>query len=352
MLELGMNAARSEPTPRLHYGDGEWTLEIHELVAVDRDIYRPAARRVRGMEAIVSHLKRSGADPAFRDATIVLMKTRRDEDAWYEFIDGEWISAALASKLRPQEPLERDLDSTLKELRAELLVLHASHRTLKERVLRAETRLHEEFPEPDVSADVGDESPPPPEEPAAVAMAPVEPAAVEPAPPASPAPEADEADEPEEARVTLPARTAILAALKQLLGRDPGLDYTSERPPSADALSEYRASLLVDQTGRELGTLLVNARAIAELGGGLLGLPEPEIERLAESGAPTEDSIAAMNEYCNNLAAAVNRASTGVQVVAEPLEVARPARLGWLPSSSKSCVLSNKAGAELWLVAR
>lgn len=333
---------------RLRHAGGEWTLEAEQLVAVERDLYRPAKRTIRGSEPILTYLRRQGASASLREATLQLLRARREEDASFDWISDEWVPT---DKGRSQAPLASEAASLLSELRAELLMLRASHAALKDRVRSAEERVRTEYAQPNLrgpaapserpkaeqksSASSNDDGPPPLDAEAHR----VEPLDAE-----------GRRVEPLDAAVGFPTKSAVLGALKQLLGADPELEYTVRAPPpSSTGLS---GSLLVNREGQPVGAVLANARAVAELGGGLLGLPASAIDALAGAATPSEDTVAAMSEFCNLLAAAVSRASDGMEVRAQPIVPALAERLRWLADAANSAVLASRAGAELWLVTR
>jgi len=312
---------------------------------VDRDLYRPKRRDIHGAEAIFAHLKRNVPDAQLREATIQLLKTRRDDDATFDWVDGEWVPDHVASRMRLDEAEGPHAGSILSEIRAELLLLRASHRTLKERVRDVQRRIEEAMPssppaEENVEEGQGIDSPPAESAPVADALS------------APAAPSAAPLDE-SVPRLTLPTKNAIQTSIKQLLGRELALDHTTEVPaPPKTILAEARMSWLLDESGRELGAILVSARAIAEIGGALLGFPAATIDEHANAGIVSEDSLAAMNEICNSLVAAVKRASSDIHVRAEPLGPVVTERLTWLHKATKSCELSTPSGGRFWLFAR
>lgn len=319
---------------RLRYAGGEWTLDAEELVAVERDLYRPIKRSVQGSEPILAYLRRQGVDAAFREATLQLLRARREEGASYDWTSGEWVPS---EELRAQAPAASEAASMLNDLRAELLMLRASHAALKDRVRSAEERVRTEY----VAEEI---------------LAPSE-AAQQPVPAASAAGgalavsgEEEPREEPLEVHAGFPTKSAVLGSLKQLLGADPGLEYTVRSPPLQ--VAGMILSILVNPAGQCAGAVLANARAVAELGGGLLGLPPAAIDALASAATPSEDTVSAMSEFCNMLAAAVSRASEEVEVRAEPIVPATLDRLRWLSDAANSAVLSNRVGAELWLITR
>lgn len=294
----------------------------------------------------MAHLKRHLPEASLREATFQLFKTRRDGDGSYEWVDGEWLSAELASTLDPLDAEGPAAAAFLKDLRAELLMLRASHKALKERVVDVERRTRvSEVPE-DIEVEAQGRAVPEGQAESAPDLA-----ARDQALGASEDGDLEE-DSKAFARACLPTANAVFASLKQLLGSEPALEFTANDPvPSRNTIATLQVSLLTDESGRELGAVLANSRAIAELGGALLGFPTESIEQYASKG-PSEDLLLAMSEICNSLGSAVNRASGDVRVRAEPVGPAPLERIEWLAAAAKGHTLAGSSGAKLWLYTR
>jgi hypothetical protein len=276
---------------------GRWALELTRLVPVDNHVFQPRRQRLEGSEAILSHLKRTGDSVALAQAAAQLMRAARsDEERTFEAVDGEWVpSQSLRATEGVNEswsPPRQNLADALAELRAEVLLLRASHHRLKERVASLESQLVE-----------GGVPAPKPARPRTAAVSLTPPArarAAEPVPipmpmPASMANAAPAAardhtlatgrdPEPAQAHAEAPPSIAnrvggvapahdqvaapqvsialgeqgdVLEALKDLFGADPGFVISNEPlPDSALELAALYACILVDDDGNEVGAVL------------------------------------------------------------------------------------------------
>lgn len=125
----------AEPNRRLSYQNGQWVLEVTELVRVDRSLYRPERRKIQGTEAIFEHLHERGEMVLLAAAERVLFS--HDTRTSYEAVGGEWVEADL--ELSPPSSQQRErLADEVAELRAELVVLSAAYTGLAARLRQFE----------------------------------------------------------------------------------------------------------------------------------------------------------------------------------------------------------------------
>jgi hypothetical protein len=131
---------RATPT-RLICRGGRWLLELTRLEAVDRDVFQPRLQRLEGAESILAALRRSEDNQQLASGAAHLMRSRHDDDRAFDAGDGDWVpsdSPDVGAEPREAELVSSDLARTLVELRAELVVLRASHARLRERVIALE----------------------------------------------------------------------------------------------------------------------------------------------------------------------------------------------------------------------
>ena len=336
---------------------GTWVLELVKLVAVERNVFQPKVTRLEGAEAVLQHLKRMGDSPALAAAASQLMRgPRLDDERAFDAVDGDWV---------PGEPSRRDstrpsafpsgggISGEVAELRAEVLVLRASHERLRERVQRLESQVLATNRSQDVLS-----IPPTP----SIVMPKVSEASVSPRPltfPPSRAPVAatrvsragSSAAVP--AGVSLPTADEITASLQALIGD--GVSVSEKHPVTfaADALGACWVSRLIDDEGADVGAIVVNRAAATTLGGALIALPEHEIEEQRSLDSPSEDVIGAMGEVSNSLCEAINQAGGGTQVRAKPIEPLMSGLLDWVESSGRGVELElNDGVGRLFLFAR
>lgn len=354
-------------------------------MAVDSHVFQPRRQRLEGSEAIISHLKRSDGSSLAHAAAQLMRAVRADEERTFDAVDGEWVpSHPLRAADAPPGPASaprQNLADALAELRAEVLLLRASHQRLKERVVSLESQLANGEPPAPRAARVASPlaSLVPPARvraaPAAPAAAPV--AAEAPAPardkgtltsgrePDPPpladsianrmggvAPDRDLA-QPPSVTIELGDDLQILEALQELFGGDPGYGISSEPlPDSALELAALYACILVDDDGREVGAVLADIRATAGLGGRLAGLPSTLIEEQSKTGVLSEAVTAAMSEVCNTLSGVLSRVAGNCNVRSTPLESFPADRLRWVGTAKNCIALEKRRGGTFWIVSR
>jgi len=258
----------------------------------------------------------------------------------------------------------------LAELRAELTVLRGAHRALAERVVSMESRAHrartaraakigrDDAHASDIArvlraseaAGADAERERATQEEAAVASA-----QAEVAPDGAFAPAASEPEPPSESfdPMTLPAKPAVLACLKQLLDVELELTVSKRAPPESPAeLEVLYASPLLDDANVVVGAILLSVPLAARMGGALLGLPEGAIADQVRARVLEEEALAAMSEVCNNLSGPVNRGAGGCHVRSGELAPFAAEAYPWLARASKIMCLTDGEGDAFWIVAR
>ncbi|MFZ5891361.1 MAG: hypothetical protein ACOY0T_09945 [Myxococcota bacterium] len=374
---------QSSPS-RLVCRRGRWILELTRLVAVDSHVFQPRKQRIEGSDVILSHLKRSPEGAALVQGAMQLMRsTRGDDDRTFEAIDGEWVPTQETRGKGKELGFEESTQAAIADLRAELLILRASHQRLKERVVVLEARLADGVPPPKAQAQISMPEPQPAPAPKAMGFARLsnppaaQPAAMapEPAPLFSQhqvaSPTLATGQEPEERRpfgevvaavgnhsvaghkIDTGPLADVLSALKDLCGGDPGYAKSDEPlPDSALELAALYASLLVDDDGQALGVILSDIRATANLGGRLAGLPSTVIDEQAKTGVLSESVTAAMSEVCNTLSSVLSRVPGNVNLRSTPLETFPADRLGWVGNASGVLALEKRRAGVFWIVTR
>jgi len=332
---------------------GTWLLELVKLVPVDRNVFQPRVQRLEGAEAVLQHLKRSG-DPALAAAAGQLMRAARsDDERAFDAVDGDWVPGELGPRRDGHRPSSMPPGSShageMAELRAELLVLRASHERLRERVQRLEAQWNAAGRARDVLS-----VPPTP----SFVM-----------PKASDLPQAAHfapaGHSPTATRVSgepslpptglrLPPVATINESLHALIGDQASV--REKRPVlfSPDSLGPCWVSRLIDDEGHDVGAIVADRAATIALGGALMALPEHEIEAQRALATPSDDIVSAMSEVANNLCETINQHAGGLQVRVTPLELLAPGSLDWAEKAAcrgLSCELQDSAGL-LFLFAR
>lgn len=308
--------------------------------------------------------------------------TRGDDERSFEAIEGEWVPVQ-ENRRDAEAAFQESAQAALAELRAELLILRASHQRLKERVVTLEARLAGGSVPPPRHAPA---ALPPPEAVAAqfssvghaqVGKAASAPVAPEPAPlfthqqqpPA--APTLATGHDPEPVRpygevvaaagnqsvaghhIATGQATEILNAIKELCGGDPGYAKSDEPlPDSALELAALYASLLVDDDGQALGVVLADIRATAGLGGKLAGLPATVIEEQAKTGVLSEAVTSAMSEVCNTVSSVLSRVPGNGNLRSTPLESFPADRLRWVNNPGSVVAFEKRRAGVFWIATR
>jgi hypothetical protein len=334
---------RATPT-RLICRGGRWVLELTRLEAVDRDVFQPRLTRLEGSESILAALRRSDEGQHLASGAAQLMRSPRlDEDRAFEVNEGDWIPSADASlpagRGTAVDDEAADTARALAELRAELVVLRASHARLRDRVIDLEAALSGGVPahanarpvrggraaqrrrsEPPPAFAPAQPSSEPLANPAAFAATQASPGVGQAAAAPAPAPIAADAPiptfeelakavsgEPVLAPLSLPSLPNLLECLATLMGSAPAVEKTSET--SFDKFDRPHLCKLLDDEGRERGAIVLELKAAVLMGAGLLALPREEALRQVRENDPSEDALLAMSEICNNLTGPVNAVS-------------------------------------------
>jgi hypothetical protein len=344
--------ALSKATPtRLICRGGRWVLELTRLEAVDRDVFQPRLTRLEGADSILAALRRSDEGQGLVSAATQLMRTPRvDEDRVFDVSDGDFVpssEAAGADRLAPKLDSEQvELSRMLADVRAELVVLRASHARLRDRVMALEAS-QSGLPQAGLRLPRGGRSrrrsePPPPLEPAAPVerLAPVRNqaafAATQASPGLSPPPPltdssaaAVSADLPaqptfEELARSLageqlptvlkpPTLAELNTCMSTLMDRAPVLELV-KTPVALDVLHQPQGCKLLDDEGKERGLIVLDLTAAVLLGAGLLSLPRDEALRQVNENDVSEDALLATSEICNNITGPVNAVAGNAHV--------------------------------------
>jgi hypothetical protein len=347
---------------------GIWVLELVKLVPVDRNVFQPRVQRLEGSEAVLQHLKRSADNPALAAAASQLMRGfRPDEDRCFEAVDGDWVPGeprAGRDSSRPSAPPPGgNVAGEVAELRAELLILRASHERLRERLMRIEAMLSpgataardliSVAATPAVGLPHIPDAPRGPEPLPATLVQGQAPAVSELPRAAAPAARVNSSQPSKRAALKIPAASAINACLQAMVGEQIGVRETRSATFSATAAGLCWVSRLIDDEGREMGAIVADLQATTALGGALMNLADAEIEAQRAAQTPSEDVIAAMSEVSNNLSAAINQEPGGARVRVKPIEPLLPGVLEWAQAPSQGLALEVETdGGRLFLLAR
>ncbi|HEY0463221.1 MAG TPA: hypothetical protein VGC79_03385 [Polyangiaceae bacterium] len=331
---------------------GTWVLELVKLVPVDRNVFQPRVQRLEGADAVLQHLKRSADHPALAAAAAQLMRAARSEDERaFDAVDGEWVPGELGPRREANRPssMPPGNNHEVAELRAELLVLRASHERLRERVQRLEAQWSMAGRGRDVLSI-------PPTPSFVMPKASDLPQAAPFASAAQPSNATRISGEPAVAPsgLRLPSVATINESLHALIGDQASVREKRPLVFSPDTLGPCWVSRLIDDEGQDVGAIVADRAAAIALGGALMSLPEHEIEAQRGLAMPSDDIIGAMSEVANNLCETINQHAGGIQVRVKPIEPLLPGSLDWaakVVDRGLACELQDSAGL-LFLFAR
>ncbi|MEI9940214.1 MAG: hypothetical protein WDO69_23600 [Pseudomonadota bacterium] len=341
---------------RLLWRRGTWVLEMVKLVPVERNVFQPRVQRLEGADAVLQHLKRSGDNPGLAAAAGQLMRgARSDEERAFDAVDGDWVPGELAPRREGNRPSSMPPGSgragEVAELRAELLVLRASHERLRERVQRLESQWNSAGRGGDVLS-----IPPTPSFVMPKGLDVPQTAATAPAVPPGAATATRISGEPSlpSSGLRLPSVAAINESLHALIGDQASVREKRPVSFSPSTLGPCWVSRLIDDEGHDVGAIVADRAAAIALGGALMSLPEHEIEAQRALPAPSDDIVGAMSEVANNLCETINQQPGGLRVRVKPIEPLLPASLDWVAKVADGglqCELQDSAGL-LFLFAR
>jgi len=349
-------AEKKKSSVRLLRRGGAWSLEFTRLVAVDDQLMRPERRSIAATPDALKTVAPSCPPERVREAQALMGEADDGSERVFELAEDGWAPAPRTT--HSQRPLvQSDLRRVVAELTAELVGLRALHDALLLRVVSleqsgAEARRVEAPPravsrvpsrrELMLSLQGGDGIPVSPR-----------PSAAEPprtlAAPEAPVVAATAAaveETPSGPRLALPSQGDVVSCVQMLA---PDVELELVKAPVPSDLTELHAAALATETGDVLGVVLVDQRARASLGGGLLGMPRATREEQGRRGLDN-DVIEAFNEVLNNLGGLVNRANPECYTRLGGLE--RAEALPWLAKPGKKLGFSLAGGGALWLLAR
>ncbi len=387
---MSKDAARLRQPVRLLRRSGQWQVELTRLVAVDEQLMRPERYQVVATPQVLRTLTPSCPPERVREAEALLSTPDDGSECAFELEDHGW--APLAESRPSLHPLTRDeMMALISDLHAQVTLMRGMHDALLARIVTVEGALQpkaarpqpppqirrvpsrrdmlavlqgpvndrprplglerlgagEPAPVPNSSpaaaeavamrqtapgADVTQLSPPEPEAPGAAGAPPAEPTSVATA----------------SARLILPPQSDIIQCLR-MLASDVEVSARAAAVP-AD-FTDYYVARLVDASQETIGAILVNQRAGAALGGGLLGIPVAARDEQGRRGI-AKDTLEGLNEICNNVWGLVNRKNPQTATKLGALERVSGATSTWLPNAPSVLTLATPGNGALFIASR
>ena len=360
------NAARRRDPVRLTRRSGTWSLEFTRLIPVDEHLMRPERYRVLATPESLRRAAPSCPPARLREAEALLTLADDGSECVFELGGNGWSAVPQAAQPEQTRAL-RELTAAVSDMRSQLTLLRGLHDALLARVVAMEALVPPRAP--DIPSPV-------PARPAALSAGPRrvpsrrdmmaiiqpqrtpkfdltldalrDPGSSAPshsgtAPASAPAEESNDA-----AGLALPPRAEVTQCL-EMLAADVALSPADDLY-IADPSGLYMARL-VDGAEETLAVILLDQRASAALGGGLLGLPAPARDEQAEHGL-ADDTLEALNEVCNNLGGLIKRANPKISAALQPLKRCDRGTVPWLESARKRLGFVTTDGGVLRLAAR
>jgi hypothetical protein len=372
-------------------------LEVVRHVNIGHDLVRPTVESLSGQRLINSYFKSNpDQEPLARGALKLMQLSSGDGSRSYNAIGAEWVSGSVppgSPDLPEGGNSGPSIETQLVELNLRVTALMALQEGLLVRLARVEARVLEAGV-PESAAGQRRESAPSAgaarsgagrasRARAAPGSAPGEPPEAELAGEAAPAESAEvvskaaasltpaRAESPPAAPAALPvpapvepvaprarARAALeLAPLSELgkcIALLVGNGISVEDGPEWAVTPELRncyAAAIEDDSGEQLGLVLMDLRATVFLGGTLMMQPSEQLEQQFAAAAPEQDSIAASAEICNALSGALNAAQTRYHVRTGELAKFDLARHPWVSGAVARRDLADSFGGRVAVLA-
>jgi len=355
-------------------------LEVVRHVNIGHDLVRPTTECLSGNRLINSYFKSNpDHEPLARGASKLMQMNTGDGARSYSAVGSEWVSnsippGALDGPLDPEraERGERgpNVETQIAELSMRVTALVALQEGLLVRLARLEarvldgagaesggglrrqgesggargnagwqTRARAESAAALERAAPASEPAPARPEPAADAAEPEAPVSPTPAAatPAALAPAARSGAEPLERRarpraeIELPPVAELGKCIALLVGSSISVEG-AEALLLTPELGCY-AAVIEDESGEQLGLIVMDLRATVFLGGSLMMQPSEQLEQQFAAASPEQDSIAASAEICNALSSAINAVQTRYHVRAGQLQKLDLERHAWIGSA-------------------
>lgn len=348
---------------RLQRIEGEWRLEMEQLVYGGPTMLRPRRFEIRGQQAILQHLREQG------DQDALAMEAERlfSEDlsgthtyivrgsAWspltpeIDLSPAEGPSARSAVEVGPVlEQLKRcekriaALELTVKELRIRLQVLSesavsapADHEHERERERdHGRERDHDRERDYDRESRGGEQPGFGAGRPAIASY----PAVASPGASSKPA-------------VGLPAATVLGDLVRSLAGPEASL-MPLDDPSWEERNGPAFCSILSNDSGEELGAVVLEFESAIRLAAALLMESAETVEIALQEQSMTEDLLDAASEVCNTIAASFNKVSGNPHLRAAKLTKLQDGGPGWLSAARGQVGYRHGQGGKLILLAR
>lgn len=373
--------------------DGAWTLDVECLVPVSERILRPTTQRVRGEDAIVAYLDgRADSRPLVAGVRALFASATGDDNqsAGWEPREGQWRQttghargAELAQSAVASGGGETSADAqgrirvlmrriaALEERREDVTHLTEMVRQLMNRVTELESRAASGTLQVPMASPLANGAPRGPVlsmDPASVppagivpSMAPVPsmPPGVAAAAPAARAPnvviQPVRNEKPSRAGKIqkLPSPRDISSSLSKLIGDKFTASVSRKSSTVFDATAgKHFLCMVVNDQQEVLGAIVGDLRSTVMLGGGLMLMPQGDMQEQLTTGEPNEDVISAYSEVFNTLSGLISQMSGNPHVRATFLEPFDAKAHGWMVSPHLRLDLDDSMGGRIAIMAR
>jgi hypothetical protein len=347
------------------------------LVAVDDQLMRPERCHVPASPEALSSLTPTCPPDRVREAAALMLAPDDGNECTFELLDDRW--APLTEMIPSQRPLTRgEMVSLIGDLQTQLTLMRGLHDALLGRLVSVEAAMQAKSaadpqgtpragrkvpsrrdmlavlqrPAPEGAGPLALDGPrelaeaPPKHGPVPTESAPN--AEVADAPAAVAAPRVRPTMAPVAPRLALPEQGDVIQCLRMLAADVELAPGTATLPGD---LADFYVARLVDASQEPLGAILINQRASAALGGGLLGLPLAVRDEQARRGI-AKDTLEGLNEICNNLNGLINRKNPKGYAKLCAIERVSDAALPWLTQAASALGLTTPSNGALWLASR
>ncbi|MDX2052205.1 MAG: hypothetical protein SFV15_07435 [Polyangiaceae bacterium] len=355
---------------RLTYRGSKWCLEVTRLIGKS-GVYHPELDYLRSPRAILGFLDTYASRELAAEARVLLAKPPA-KDTSYEAASGVWVAHGTVTDPPPSRghrggraaPEIQALKEELARVRAMCSELRLNLTQLEGEVARLRSgvrqptaqqpRVDEIAPSVRIPQTVG-------RPPASVREPLIEPQAPKPEPPnvdagpAAPAApvEAVEAPAPVTTKaLTLPSSEKLLKCISKLLDQ-PLTGTPIKKPPVPSSAPEnWYISVVIDNSGTEVGALLGDIEATVRLGATLMMQPAGVIQEQLSAGTPDESSTESMSEIFNTASSTFNEVKGNAHCRMRPLHALKDLEIPWLDQARAQMAIQLGVGGVLLCLGR
>jgi hypothetical protein len=351
-----MSRAMPQSQPqRLQHIEGDWRLEMEQLVYGGPTLLRPRRFEIRGRQAILQYLREQGDQDALAMEAERLFSEDMPGTHTYIVRENAWAPLNAEIDLAPADAQSGRSSVEIAPVLEQLKRCEKRIATLELTVKELRTRL-QALSESGISAPVNQERERDPE------------------PEPEPEPERERArardHEPERERerenhqqpqasrggpqraaIGLPEASVLGDLIRSLAGAETSL-MPLDDPSWGEGGGPAFCSILNNDAGDEFGAIVLEFESAVRLAAALLMESAEKVDTVLQEEKMTEDLLDAASEVCNTIAASFNKVSGNPHLRAAKLTKLEGSGPGWLSAARGQVGYRHSQGGKLILLAR